>query len=92
MYNYNRDVAQAEFERSERLSTALSRQVPYHLRVDNGERFKNWLAVSVVGPAKAALAPRASLVAREFARYWRRSSSRAAGLADEVFKTLAPGW
>jgi hypothetical protein len=91
MYNYNRDVAQAEHERSERLSTAASRQVPLHLRIDNGKRFKDWLELTVAGPAKAALTTLASVVARESARYWRRASSRAAGLAAEVAKSLVPG-
>jgi hypothetical protein len=87
MYNYNRDVANAEFERSERLSMAASRQVPVHLRVDNGKRLRGWLSAKVTGPARAL----ASLVAEESARYWRRASSRAAGLATNAAKSLVPG-
>ncbi|MGB3713720.1 MAG: hypothetical protein WA996_04745 [Candidatus Promineifilaceae bacterium] len=91
MYNFNRDILQAEHERSERLSTAASRQVPLHLRVDNGKRLKNWLATEVTGPAKAALMSLTSLAVKESARYWRRSSSRASGLAANVAKSLVPG-
>ena len=91
MYNYNRDIHQAEHERSERLSTAASRQVPLHLKVDNGKRLKIWLSTEVTGPAKAALTRLTSLAVRESARYWRRSSSRAAGLASSVAKSLVPG-
>jgi hypothetical protein len=91
MYNYNRDIHQADYERSERLSTARNRQVPLHLRVDNDKRLKNWLSREVTGPAKAALMRLASLTIRESARYWRRSSSRAAGLAANAAKSLVPG-
>jgi hypothetical protein len=91
MYNFNRDVYQAEQERSERLLTAASRQVPVHLRVNNGKRLRSWLSATVTGPVEAALSDFASLVAKESARYWRRASSRAAGLAVNAAKSLVPG-
>ncbi|MFN2187592.1 MAG: hypothetical protein ACK2T3_02390, partial [Candidatus Promineifilaceae bacterium] len=79
MYNYNRDVYQAENERSEKMMTSASRHVPLHLRIDNRERISNWLSSRVISPWSSALSGQVSLVKRESARYWRRASSRAAG-------------
>ena len=91
MYNYNRDVAQAEFERTERMWTARERQVPEHLRIDQGKRIATPLA-KLSGPTASALKSFASLIGREAARYWRRASSRAAGLIENAAKTVVPGY
>lgn len=89
MYNYNRDVYQAEFERADRMRAAAERQVPLHLRADTGKRLAKWLSANVSGPALAALSEAASLAGLELARSWRRASSRAAGLAVNAAKGLA---
>ena len=91
MTNFSRDVYQAEHERSEKLYTSASRQVPLHLRIDNGKRFAKWLSTN---PLTTAISGFASLVGKESARYWRRASSRAVGLAANVAEEvhgIAPG-
>jgi hypothetical protein len=91
MHNFNRDAYQAEHERSEKMYTSASRQVPLHLRIDNGKRFANWLSTSQTAGAISGFA---SLVRKESARYWRRASSRAAGMAAngvEEILGIAPG-
>ena len=86
MYNFNRDAYQAEHERSEKMYTSASRHVPLHLRIDNGKRFAKWLSTN---PIATAISGFASLVGKESARYWRRASSRAVGMAanaaEEIF-------
>ena len=91
MYNYNRDVYQAEHERAEKMLTSAGRQVPVHLRADTGKRLSQWLSKSVTGPTLASLGSLASLVRAESARRWRRASTRAAALAENAAKTLVPG-
>lgn len=89
MYNYNRDVLNAQHERVNRRLTGANRQVPYHMRVDKIGRVKSWLSQNAVQPAGAALSNAAQFVASHGGRYWRRASSRALGLIYNGFEAVS---
>jgi hypothetical protein len=91
MYNYNRDVLDAEYERSNRMTAASNRQVPYHLRTRNWKRTKGWLGQHIFQPAGASISGLLSTAGHQFGRYWRRSSSRAKGLLLNSIESLIPG-
>ena len=94
MYNYNRDVAQAEQERMERMMTAAQRQVPHHMRRDGFTQATGWLANNVGRPAGAAWSANSARASRRLRVYYRRVSTRALGLvlntADGLID-MAPG-
>lgn len=94
MYNYNRDVYQAEQERMERMLTASQRQVPYHLRRNSFKQMTGWLSQNVAGPIKRVWSDNLAVVYHKLAVVYRRASTRVAGLVlntlEELFN-LAPG-
>lgn len=88
MYNYNRDVYQAEHERWERMMTASQRRVPYHLRRDGFSQATSWLAKHVgrpVGEFWSAFFPQ---VSRRLVIYYRRASTRAVALVLNLLDNL----
>ena len=85
MYNYNRDVYQAEHERKERMMTASQRQVPVHMRRDGFKQATGWLAANFGRPAAAIVSSYSARASRRVAVYYRRSTTRLAGL---VLNTL----
>lgn len=89
MYNYNRDVAQAEQERFERMKTARQRQVPYHMRRDGLSQAKGWLSEHVFAPASATWSGYYGVVSHRLVILYRRSSTRVAGL---ILNTLEELW
>lgn len=91
MYNYNRDVLNAEHERSNRISAASNRQVPHHMRTENWKQAKGWLAQHIFQPVGTALSGNLNSMTNQFGRYWRRSSSRAKGLILNSVDSLIPG-
>ena len=50
MYNYNRDVYQAEQERMVRMLIASQRQVPYHMRRNSLKQATGWLSEHAGAP------------------------------------------
>ena len=80
MYNYNRDVAQAEQERMERMMTAAQRQVPYHMRRDGYTQVTRWLTRNIGRPVVAILSANSARASRRLSVYYRRASTRALGL------------
>ena len=80
MYNYNRDVAQAEQERMERMMTAAQRQAPYHMRRDGFTQATGWLAKNVGRPVVAVWSANSARASRRLSVYYRRASTRALGL------------
>jgi hypothetical protein len=91
MYNYNRDVLNAEHERSNRISAASNRQVPYQLRTENLKRAKGWLGQHIFQPAGTTSSGVFNTTSDHFGRYWRRSSSRVKGLVLNGFDSLIAG-
>ena len=94
MYNYNRDVAQAEQERFERMKTARQRQVPYHMRRDGFQQARGWLSEHVGAPIGTAWAGYYGRASRRAGILYRRSTTRAAGLVLNTLEGLldmAPG-
>jgi hypothetical protein len=90
MYNYNRDVLNAEHERSNRISAASNRQVPYQLRTENLKRAKGWLGQHIFQPTRATLSGIFNTTSDQFGRYWRRSSSRVKGMLFNSIDSLIP--
>lgn len=88
MYNYHRDVLNAQHERVNRRMTGANRQVPYHLRVDNIGRAKSWLSRNAIQPVGAALSTAGRFTASHGGRYWRRASSRTLGLIYNSFESV----
>ena len=80
MYNYNRDVAQAEQERMERMMTAAQRQVPHHMRRDGFTQVIGWLAKNLGRPVVAIFSASSARASRRLSVYYRRVSTRAMGL------------
>lgn len=91
MYNYNRDVLNAEHERSNRISAASNRQIPYHMRTENWKRAKGWFVQHIFQPAGATSSGLLNTTSYQFGRYWRRSSSRVKGLVLNSFDSLIAG-
>jgi hypothetical protein len=94
MYNYNRDVAQAEQERMERMMTAAQRQVPYHMRRDGFTQATGWLAKNFSRPLIALLSTNSARASRRLSVYYRRASTRALGLilnTAEGLVDMVPG-
>jgi len=94
MYNYNRDVYQAEHERQQRMMSASERQLPYHLRRDGFSQATGWLGNHVFGPTGRFLSASSAKAMRRLAVYYRRASTRAAGLVLNTLESLiemAPG-
>jgi hypothetical protein len=89
MYNYHRDVLNAQRERVSRRVTGANRQVPNHLRVDNIGRAKSWLSQNAAQPAGVALSAAGRFVALHGGRYWRRASSRTMGLIFTGFESVS---
>ena len=87
MYNYNRDVYQAEHERMERMMTAAQRQVPVHMRRDGFKQATNWLAQHVGRPAGELWSSYLSRAARRVGVYYRRTT-RVVGLVLNTVEGL----
>jgi len=80
MSNYKRDVYRAENERQERMMTTNQRQTSAHTRRDGLTRTPGWLAAKVGRPAAAIASNYAARVSHRAVVYYRRASTRAAGL------------
>ena len=94
MYNYNRDVYQAEHERFERMMTASQRQVPYHLRRSSFKQAAGWLSGNIGDPVGTGASGFFGPASRRLAVYYRRASTRVAGLVLNTLEGLlgmAPG-
>lgn len=94
MYNYNRDVYQAEFERANAMRAAMERQVPVHLRKNSLQDGLNWLSARALQPVGALFGRGAGVVRHYGGIYWRRSSSRLLGLIYNGYRRvteLVPG-
>jgi len=94
MYNYNRDVYQAEQERMVRMLIASQRQVPYHLRRNSLKQATDWLSEHAGAPLKSAWSASYGVVAHRVVVLYRRASTRLAGLVLNALEDLlevAPG-
>lgn len=94
MFNYNRDVYQAEHERRERMLIASQRRVPYHMRRDGFKQATGWLARHAGRPIGGFWSSYAPLVSRQLAIYYRRASTRVVALVLNALDNLidiAPG-
>lgn len=80
MFNYNREVYLAEYERAQALREAAERSLPYHLRSNKGKRARYWFSTTIWHPAGQLLGAKASVVFYHGGRYWRRASTRVVGL------------
>jgi hypothetical protein len=88
MYNYNRDVAQAEQERMERMMTAAQRQVPHRMRRDGFTQATGWLAQKFGRPAVAVWSTNSARASRRLSVYYRRASTRGLGLVLNTANSL----
>lgn len=91
MYNYNRDVLNAEHERANRMTSAAERQVPYHMRTENWKRARGWLSENIIQPAGYTLSQLLQAATLKGGRYWRRSSSRVKGVILNNFESIVTG-
>lgn len=89
MYNYNRDVYQAEVNRNYAMERAAQQRLPEHLRSDRMKRALLWLSANITRPGRNALSSAASKGAYHGGRYWRRTSGRAIGLVVNTVNGLA---
>ena len=88
MYNDNRDVAQAEEERVERMMTVRQRQVPYHMRRDGFKQATGWLVLHVGKPVGESWSAYSASATRRLAVLYRRYTTRAAGLILNTLEGL----
>lgn len=88
MYNYNRDVYQAEHERFERMMTARQRQVPTHLRRSARKQVSRWLASRVGEPASAMWSSNSASLSHRLGVWYRRASTRVVGLVLNTLEGL----
>jgi hypothetical protein len=94
MYNYNRDVYQAEQERMMRMMIAGQRQVPYHLRSNGFKQMTGWMSANLGAPFSEVWSGIYGVVSHRVFILYRRGSTRIAGLllnALEGLFDLAPG-
>lgn len=94
MYNYNRDVYQAEQERMVRMLIASQRQVPYDMRRNAFKQATGWLSEKIGVPVKSVWSDYYGPVSHRLAVRYRRASTRVAGLVLNALEGLlgvAPG-
>jgi hypothetical protein len=89
MFNYNREVYEAEIYRADKMHTAANRQVPFELRSRTAKRVRSWLSREVIQPVLAGLAVFTALGASRTARTWRRVSTRVIGFVVNVYREIA---
>ena len=86
MFNYNREVIEAEVYRADKRHAASTRQVPYGLRSSTRKVVQSWLSKNVFMPFQAQLTNYSTKVVSRAGRTWRRMSSRAVGLVVNTFR------